>query len=56
MFSAQGPTHGPETIKLIFLLISAGVVLFPRTAIKIAVIAAIMVVALGALTLMQGLY
>jgi hypothetical protein len=56
MFSAQGPTHGPESIRLIFLLITAGVVLFPRTAIKLAFIAAIMLIVLGAFALLQGLH
>ena len=56
MFAAQGPTHDPESIRLIVLFIAAGAVIFWRTAIKLAVITAIVLIVLGVLNLLQGLH
>jgi hypothetical protein len=56
MFVGQGPTQDPESIRMILLWIAAGVVIFWRTVIKIAIIVAIVLTVLGALTLSQGVH
>ena len=56
MFVGEGPTQDPESIRMVLLLIAAGVVIFWRTVIKIAIITAIVLTVFGALTLSQGVH
>jgi len=56
MLGAQGSAHDPEAIRVIFLLITAWAVVCWRTAIKLIVIAAVLLTVAGALTIAQGLH
>jgi len=56
MFVAQGSMPDPESIRAIVLLVTAGAVMFWRIAIRLVVIAAILLVVLGALTVVQSLH
>jgi len=56
MLGAQGSAHDPEAIRVIFLLITAWAVVCWRTAIKLIVIAAVLLTVVGALTIAQGLH
>jgi hypothetical protein len=56
MFIAQGPPPDPESIRAAVLLIAAGAVIFWRIALKLALIAAILLVFLGAITIAHGLH
>jgi len=56
MFIAQGLPPDPESIRTVVLLIVILAVIFWRTAIKVLLIGAIMLVIVGALTAVQGLH
>jgi hypothetical protein len=56
MSALQGHPLDPESIRVIFLLIAAVAVVFWKTALKLLVIAAILMAVLGALTMVQGLH
>ena len=56
MFIGQAPPPDPESIRLILLVIVCGIVIFWRTAIKLIIIAAIVLTVLGALALSQSLH
>ena len=56
MFIAQGTPPDPASIKAIVVLIVIAAVIFWRTAIKVLIIGAIVLVAVGALTAVQGLH
>ena len=56
MFVGQGPMQDPESTRMVLLLIAAGVAIFWRTVIKLAVIVAILLTVLGALTLSQSMH
>jgi hypothetical protein len=55
MSALQGHPLDPESIRVIFLLIAAVAVIYWKIAIKLLVIAAILMAVLGALTMVQGL-
>lgn len=56
MFIGQTPPQDPHSTMLILLVIVSGVVIFWRTAIRLVIIAAVLLVALGALALSQSLH
>lgn len=56
MFVGQGPTQDPESIRMVLLLIAAGVTIFWRAVIKLVITVAILLALLGALTLSQSLH
>ena len=56
MFIAQGHAPDPESIRTIVILVVFATVLFWKTAIKILIIGAIMLVLVGALAAVQGLH
>jgi hypothetical protein len=56
MFIAQGTPHDPESIRTIVILIVILAVLFWKTAIKVLIIGAIMLVVVGALAAVQGMH
>jgi hypothetical protein len=56
MFIAQGTPHDPESIRTVVILIVILAVLFWKTAIKVLLIGAIMLVIVGALAAVQGLH
>jgi hypothetical protein len=56
MFAAHIPKQDPEHIRAIFVLITIGVVVFWRTAIKFLAIAVILLFIWGAVTLLQLLH
>jgi hypothetical protein len=56
MFIAQGTAHDPESIRTVVLLIVILAVLFWRTALKLLIIGAVMLVAVGAVAAVQGLH
>jgi len=56
MFVGQGLTQDPESTRMAVLLIAASVAIFWRTVIKLAIIAAILLAVLGALTLSQSVH
>jgi hypothetical protein len=56
MFAAHIPTQDPDSIRLIFLLIATGMVVFWRTVLKLAAIAVVLLAVLGTLALLQGLH
>jgi hypothetical protein len=56
MFVVQGPTQDPESTIMVLLLIATGMAIFWRTVIKLAIIAAILLTVLGALTLSQSVH
>ena len=56
MFIAQGTPHDPESMRTIALLIVIVAVIFWRTALKVLLIGAILLVVVGALTAAQGLH
>jgi hypothetical protein len=56
MFIAQGPAPDAESIRTIVLVIVIAAVIFWRTAIKVLLIGAIVLVLVGALTAVQGLH
>lgn len=53
MFVGQGPAQDPESTRMVLLLIAASAVIFWRTLIKVVIVVAILLAALGALTLSQ---
>ncbi len=56
MFAAHGPTQDPDSIRLIFLLIATGVVVFWRTVLKLVAIAVVLLAVLGTLAVLQVLH
>jgi hypothetical protein len=56
MFVGHALSQGPESTRLILLVIASGMVIFWRTVIKFIIIAAILLAVLGALTLSQSLH
>jgi hypothetical protein len=54
--SGEEALHDPEAIRAIFLLIIVWAVIFWRAAIKLIVIASMLLAVLGALTIVQGLH
>jgi hypothetical protein len=56
MFIAQGTPPDPASMKAIVILIVVAAVIFWRTALKVLLIGAIMLVVVGALTAVQGLH
>jgi len=56
MFIAQGTSHDPESIRTVVILIVILAVLFWKTALKVLIIGAIMLVVVGALAAVQGLH
>ena len=56
MSALQGHPLDPESIRMIFLLVAAVAVIYWKIAIKLLVIAAILLAVLGALTMVQGLH
>jgi hypothetical protein len=56
MFIAQGTPHDPESMRTIALLIVIVAVIFWRTALKVLLFGAIVLVVVGALTAVQGLH
>jgi hypothetical protein len=56
MFIAQGPAPDAESIRTIALVVVIAAVIFWRTAVKVLLIGAIMLVVVGALTAVQGLH
>lgn len=55
MFVGQGPAPDPESIRAIVLVVAAAAVIFWRTAIKVLIIGALALIAVGALAAVQGL-
>jgi hypothetical protein len=55
MFIAQGPPPDPESIRALVIAIAVAVVVFWRIALRILIIGAIVLVAVGALEAVQGL-
>jgi hypothetical protein len=56
MFIEQGTPHDPESIRTIVVVIVILAVIFWRTAVKVLIIGAIMLVVVGALAAVQGLH
>jgi hypothetical protein len=56
MFAVHGPTQDPDSIRLIFLLVATGVVVFWRAALKLVAVVVVMLALLGALALIQALH
>jgi hypothetical protein len=56
MFAGQTPTHDPESMKLVLLMIVTVMMIFWRTTIKLAMIAAILLAVFGAFALFNGLH
>jgi hypothetical protein len=56
MFIAQGTTPDPESIRTVVILIVILAVIFWKTAIKVLIIGAIVLVLVGALAAVHGLH
>jgi hypothetical protein len=56
MFIAQGPVPDAESIRTIALVLVIAAVIFWKTAVKVLLIGAVMLVVVGALTAVQGLH
>ena len=56
MFIAQGTHLDPESIRTVVILIVILAVLFWKTALKVLIIGAVMLVLVGALAAVQGLH
>ena len=56
MFVGQSSPLDPESTRMVLMLIVVGIAFYWRTVIKLAIIAAILLAALGALTLSQSLH
>jgi len=56
MFVSQGSKLDPESTRMALTLIVTAIVIFWRTVIKLAIIAVILLAAVGALTLSQSVH